>query len=78
MSRKLQRIKIGKDPVVVLPVSFWESICNDIEELREHYEMSTSENYKKAIAAARKSKKYISSNDVAMILKIGHRKDIYK
>jgi len=61
LSKKLQRVKIGKDPVVVLPLSFWKSICDNMEELEEYYEMSTSENYKKAIAAARKSKKYISA-----------------
>lgn len=64
LSKKLQRVKIGKDPVVVLPLSFWKSICDNIEELEEYYEMSTSENYKKAIADARKSKKYISAEQV--------------
>ena len=64
ISNKLQHTKIGKDPVVVLPVSFWKSICDNLEELEEFYEMSTSENYKKSIAAARKSKKYISSGEV--------------
>ena len=57
-------MKIGKDPVVVLPVSFWKSVCDDLDELQEYYEMSTSANYKKAIAAARKSKKLISSEEV--------------
>lgn len=63
LSKKLQRVKIGKDPVVVLPLSFWKSICDNMEELEEYYEMSTSENYKKAIADARKSKKYISAEE---------------
>ena len=64
MSKKVKQMKIGKDPVVVLPVSFWKSICDNLEELEEYYEMSTSENYKKAIAKARKSKKFISSQEV--------------
>ena len=45
-------------------MSFWKSVCDNLEELEEYYEMSTSENYKKAIAAARKSKKTISSKEV--------------
>ena len=64
ITNKLQHTKIGKDPVVVMPVSFWKSVCENLEELEEFYAMSTSENYKKAIADARKSKKYISSQDV--------------
>ena len=64
ISKNVKRTKIGKDPVVILPVSFWKSVCDNLEELEEYYEMSTSENYKKAIAKARKSNKLISSDEV--------------
>ena len=63
MSKNVRQMKIGKEPVVVLPVSFWKSLCDNLEELEEYYEMSTSVNYKKAIAKARKSKSFVSSEE---------------
>jgi hypothetical protein len=53
---RLQRIKLGKEPVVVLPMKKWREIEDALEDL----EMYTSEKLRKDIATARKEKKIIS------------------
>jgi hypothetical protein len=50
-----QRAKIGKEPVVVLPIKKWREIEDALEDL----EMYTSAKLRKDIAAARKEKKII-------------------
>ncbi len=109
--KKAQVFKIGKNPVVVLPIETWEKISDRVNMLEEHYQMSNSKKYKKDITDARVSKNEITAspnplrfaetlhnfdfgtyrfrvddyriifdveNNVAKILKVGHRKDIYK
>ena len=58
--------KIGKRPVVVLPLDVWENIAEHIEEL----EMSNSESFRKKIKTARKEKKLYSSSEAKRLLKI--------
>jgi sensor domain CHASE-containing protein len=50
-----QRVKIGKEPVVILPIKKWREIENALEDL----EMYSSENLRRSIAKARKEKKTI-------------------
>jgi hypothetical protein len=50
-----QRVKIGKEPVVVLPIQKWR----EIENAREDLEMYSSENLRRSIAKAREEKKTI-------------------
>ena len=64
LMKQAQIFKIGKNPVVVLPVSTWESIREKTEEMQEDLAMYTSKNYKKSIARARSSKKEISSRNL--------------
>lgn len=64
LMKKVQIFKIGKSPVVVLPVSAWETIRERVNLLEEYYQMSTSKKYKKDIARARASKKIISSENL--------------
>lgn len=64
LMKKVQTFKLGKNPVVVLPVSAWETIRERVSVLEEHYQMSTSKKYKKDIARARASKKIISSENL--------------
>ncbi|MDO8572318.1 MAG: hypothetical protein Q7S11_00940 [bacterium] len=59
--KKAQIFKLGKNPVVVLPVSAWETIRERVSMLEEYYQMSTSKKYKQDIARARASKKAVSS-----------------
>ena len=61
MLKKAQILKIGKTPMVVLPISLWKNIEERALMLEEYYQMSHSAKYKKDIAAARASKKTISS-----------------
>lgn len=58
--------KIGKRPVVVLPLDVWEHIAEHIEEL----EMSNSESFRNKIKTARKEKKLYSSSEARRLLKI--------
>lgn len=62
--KKAQVFKLGKTPVVVLPVSAWESIRERVGQLEEFYQMTTSKKYKKDIASARSSEKKVSSGDL--------------
>jgi len=62
--KKAQIFKLGKSPVVVLPVSAWETIRERVGMLEEFYQMSTSKKYKQDIARARASKKVVSSKDL--------------
>ena len=64
LMKKAQFSKIGKNPVVVLPVSAWEIMRARFDTLEEYYKMSTSKKYKKDIANARASKKEISSKSL--------------
>lgn len=62
--KKAQIFKLGKNPVVVLPVSAWETIRERVSTLEEYYQMATSKKYKQDIARARASKKAVSSKDL--------------
>ena len=62
--KKAQIFKLGKSPVVVLPVSAWETIRERVGMLEEFYQMSTSKKYKQDIARARASKQVVSSKDL--------------
>ena len=62
--RKAQVFKLGKTPVVVLPIHTWELISERAEMLEEYYQMSNSKKYKKDIANARSSKKEIAADDL--------------
>lgn len=64
LMKKAQIFKLGKNPVVVLPVSAWETIRERVNKLEEYYQMSTSKKYKQDIARARTSKKELSSKDL--------------
>jgi hypothetical protein len=64
LDRKIPVFKLGKNPVVVLPVSFWENLREQFVRLQEFYEMSNSKKYKKDIAKARMSKKEVSSQEL--------------
>ncbi len=64
LMKKAQIFKLGKSPVVVLPVSAWETIRERVGMLEEYYQMSTSKKYKQNIASARASKKEVSSKDL--------------
>ncbi len=62
--KKAQVFKIGRSPVVVLPVLAWETIRERVGVLEEYYQMSTSKKYKQDIISARASKKELSSKDL--------------
>ncbi len=62
LMKKVQIFKLGKSPVVVLPVRAWELIRERASMLEEYYQMSNSKKYKKDIANARRSKKEIPAN----------------
>lgn len=64
LMKKSQVFKLGKNPVVVFPVSAWEAIRARVDMLEEYYQMSTSPSYKKDIARARASKREVSSKDL--------------
>lgn len=56
--------KIGKAPVVVLPVKIWQFIEEQLEEL----EMFHSESLRNKIAKARSEKKFYSASEARKIL----------
>ena len=58
--------KIGKKPVVVLPLEKWR----EIEDYLEDLEMAQSQIFKKKIAKARKEKKLYSSSELRKMLAI--------
>lgn len=61
---KTKTQKIGKEPVVVLPLSVWEKIAEYLEDA----EMAKSQSLKKKIFKARSEKKTYSSLQVKKIL----------
>lgn len=56
--------KIGKTPMVVVPLHVW----HELEDLVEDWEMSHSIAFQKKIARSRKSKKRYSSAEAKKIL----------
>lgn len=70
LNKEVNVQKIGKIPVVVLPVLAWEIIHGRINMLEEYYQMNISKNYKQSIARARASKKEISAKDLYKKLKL--------
>jgi len=56
--------KIGKEPVVVVPLKDWRNIEARLEE----FEMTTSPSFKKKISKARSETKLYSSKDVKKLL----------
>lgn len=68
--KKAQIFKLGKSPVVVLPVLVWEGIRERIDMLEEYYEMANSKRYKQDIARARSSKKEILSENLYKKLRL--------
>lgn len=58
--------KIGKTPVVVIPLGAWR----DIENRLEDSEIQSSKLFRKKIARARAEKKLYSSTQVKKLLKI--------
>ena len=69
LMKQAQIFKLGKNPVVVLPISAWESIQERFNALEEYHQMSISKKYKQDIARARSSQKEISSQ--ALYKKLG-------
>lgn len=67
--KKAQTFRLGKNPVVVLPIRTWKLIRERTDMLEEYYQMSNSKKYQKDIANARASKKEISAN--ALYKKLG-------
>ena len=64
LMKKAQIFKLGKSPVVVLPVRTWKLIRERAEMLEEYYQISNSKKYKRDIADARASKKEIPANSL--------------
>jgi len=58
--------RIGKKPVVVLPLKIWEEIHDRLEDSL----MAESKPLRKRIAKARKEKKLYSSREVKKLLRI--------
>ena len=58
--------KIGKMPVVILPLGIWR----DIENLLEDSEMRSSKTFPKKITRARAEKKLYSSTQAKKLLKV--------
>ncbi len=63
---KVKIQKIGKTPVVVIPLGTWR----DIENRLEDSEMQSSKLFRKKITRARAEKKLYSSAQVKKLLKI--------
>lgn len=64
LMKKAHIFKLGKNPVVIFPVSAWETIRARVDMLEEYYQMSNSNKYKKDIARARTSKREVFSKDL--------------
>jgi hypothetical protein len=56
--------KIGKNPVVIIPLDQWPFV----ERALEDYEMYNSKSFKKQIAKSRASKKWYSSSEARKML----------
>jgi len=63
---QIQHQKIGKEPVVIIPLKQWE----DLEDRLEDFEMQTSMPFRKKIAKARSEKKRYSSEEAKKMLGI--------
>ncbi len=70
LMKKVQILKLGKNPVVILPVRTWKLIEERSDMLEEYYEMSNSRRYKMDIARARSSKKEIPADVLYKKLKL--------
>lgn len=68
--KKIKIFKVGKSPVVVLPVETWGKINERVNMLEEYYQMSNSKKYRKDIASARSSKKEMGAIDLYGKLKL--------
>jgi len=64
--KKVYSQKIGKTPVVVLPLNFWQEIESNLEDL----EMMNSRFLRKKIAKARLEKKAYNSSRAKKLLGI--------
>jgi DNA-binding transcriptional regulator/RsmH inhibitor MraZ len=64
MDKTFQTIKIGKKPLVIVPLEYWEKI----EEKLEDIEILNSKNLKRKIEKARRERKVYSSKEVKRIL----------
>jgi hypothetical protein len=62
----IQYQKIGKEPVVIVPLKQWE----DLEDRLEDFEMSSSLTFRKKIAKARAEKKRYTSDEAKKMLGI--------
>ncbi len=60
----IQYQKIGKEPVVIVPLKQWE----DLEDRLEDFEMSSSVFFRKKIAKARGEKKRYTSDEAKKML----------
>jgi hypothetical protein len=56
--------KIGKEPVVILPMRDWERIQRQLED----FAMSTSPSFTKKLTIARASKKFFSATEAKKLL----------
>lgn len=63
---KVRPQKIGKEPVVVLPLKVWRYIEHELEDI----EMQNSKALRGKIAKARKEKKQYSFIEVKKLLKL--------
>jgi hypothetical protein len=72
--KKTEIRKIGKKPVVVLPLSVWR----EIEDYLEDLEISQSRHLAAKIKKARSQKKLYSALEVKKLPALGNRKDIYR
>ncbi|MBI4993184.1 MAG: hypothetical protein HZC26_03565 [Candidatus Magasanikbacteria bacterium] len=66
LNKVIKTQKIGKMPVVVLPLPVWEEIQNRLEDM----EMTQSDSFRKKIAKARSEKKFYSLAQVKKMLAI--------
>jgi hypothetical protein len=66
LNKGIKTQKIGKMPVVVLPLPVWEEVRNRLEDM----EMMASDSFRKKIAKARSEKKFYSLTQVKKMLAI--------
>ena len=64
LMKKAKIFKLGKSPVVVLPMRTWKLIRERAEMLEEYYQMANSKKYRRNIARARASRKEISADSL--------------
>lgn len=63
---QIQHQKIGKEPVVIIPLKQWE----DLEDRLEDFEMQSSSSFQKKIVKARTEKKLYTSEEAKKMLGI--------